>query len=421
MSYSPHSSLKLRKYRTNHKYHGNYFPKNFSQRSLRQTFVFENLTKPTIIFSIFNQKSASLKFRTYLIPILSILAVALFVWIFTRVVIYMIIATVLTLLCQPIVKLYSKVRLGKFHLPDTITALLTIVTLLSGLFLVGAVFAPVLIKEVRFLTTLNFNDVFTSVLSQFPSIKEMLLNFGTEQEITNSIITQTNKAFDVQNVSTILNDVLSVAGSVLGGTLAVLFITFFMLKENKMAAQAVLLITPTNYEEEVKDILRNTKNLLSKYFVGLIIDVTIVSTVVSVTMLILGIKNAVLIGVFTGLMNIIPYLGPLISAAFAIFLGITGCIEFGQIGEIGNVITKIFFTLLGMNLLDGFIIQPFIYSNSVKAHPLEIFLVILMAASVAGVWGMVIAIPTYTLLRIIAKEFLVNFKFFKKLTENIPE
>jgi predicted PurR-regulated permease PerM len=92
-----------------------------------------------------------------------------------------------------------------------------------------------------------------------------------------------------------------------------------------------------------------------------------------------------------------------------------------ELALIEPILSKIFWVLLCMNMVDGFLIQPFLFSNSVKAHPLEIFIVILLAASLAGVWGMIVAIPTYTLLRIIAKEFLANYKFFKKMTENIPE
>ncbi len=362
-----------------------------------------------------------MKFRTYLIPILSILAIIAFVWVFTKVVIYLLIASILTLLCKPLVKVYSKIKFGKFHLPDTIVSLFTILTVIGSAVFVSSLFLPVLINEIKFLSTLNFADVFSDILGQFPRIKTLALNFGTEKELSDAITVQATEALNFKNISNLLNGFISTAGSLVGGTLAVLFITFFLLKEDKMVFRSLLLVTPSNYEEEIKDILRTTQTLLSKYFVGLLVDVLIVSLVVTASMYMLGIKNAVLIGVFTGLMNIIPYVGPLISFAFATTLGITGCIEYGQINEIGPVMTKIFFVLLGVNMVDGFVIQPYIFSNSVKAHPLEIFLVILMAASVAGIWGMVVAIPTYTLLRIIAKEFLVNFKFFKKITDSIPE
>jgi predicted PurR-regulated permease PerM len=362
-----------------------------------------------------------MKYKIYVIPILTVLAVAGFVYLFSNVVVYMLISVVLSLLGQPIVKLYSKIKYKKFHLPDSVISLLTIFTLIGTFSLMLYIFIPTISKEISFLSTLNFVDVFSDIINQFPQIKDILSNYGSEKEISESIVVQVNKLFNFKNIGSLVNSVISIAGSFLGGTLAVLFITFFLLKEKNMLYRTLILITPSNYEQEMKDILRTTQTMLSKYFVGLFIDILIVIVVVSSLMLIFGIKNALLIGVFTGLMNVIPYLGPFISFTFAALLGITGCIEQNQLTEIGPVITKIAIILACVNLADGFLLQPYIFSNTVKAHPLEIFLVILMAATVAGIWGMVVAIPTYTLLRIVAKEFLVNFKFFKKLTDTIPE
>jgi predicted PurR-regulated permease PerM len=147
----------------------------------------------------------------------------------------------------------------------------------------------------------------------------------------------------------------------------------------------------------------------------------LVSFIVTLLMWMFGIKNALVIGCLAGVMNVIPYIGPIITLFFAAFLGISGCIEFNQYELITSTITKIVVILIGTNLVDAMLIQPAIFSNTVKAHPLEIFLVILMAGALGGVLGMVVAIPCYTLLRIIAKEFLDHFKFFKKLTENITE
>lgn len=362
-----------------------------------------------------------MNYRPYLIPIISLLALILFIYIFTKVVIYIIIASILALICRPIIKVLSKVKLGKFKLPEFIQSIIALFSVFGIVFLLFYFFVPILIYEIKFLSTLNFSQVFSDIISQFPSIKNVLLTFGTEKEITDTIRKQINSSLNFNNLSSMMSQVVSTAGTLVGGTLAVLFITFFLLKDNKMLYNSILLVTPTRFDEEIKTILKNTQQLLSKYFIGLAFDVLIVSLTVTGSMFTLGIKNAVLIGIFTGIMNIIPYVGPFISLLFALLLGVTGCIEYNQVQEIGNVITKIFFTLLIINLIDGIIIQPYIFSSSVKAHPLEIFLVILMAASLAGIWGMVVAIPTYTLLRIIAKEFLEKFKFFKKITESIPD
>ncbi len=359
--------------------------------------------------------------RNYLIPVLTLLAIILFIWLFSRVVLYLLIAVVLSFLGQPLVKLFSKIRYKNMDLPDGLIAALTLAILSGIICCLFLIFVPVLISEVQFLSTLNFHEVFSSIVKQFPTIQALLNKLGTEKEISASVLSELGKHVNLDNISSTLNKLISLTGQLVAGTLAVLFITFFILRENKMVKQSLLLISPTAYEKEVEAIFRTSRFLLTKYFVGLFVDSLIVTVLVSSSMFLLGIKNALLIGIFTGMMNIIPYVGPLISFFFALLLGITGCIEVGQIEQIGGVITKIFFILLSMNVVDGFFIQPYIFSSSVRAHPLEIFLVILMAATVGGIFGMVIAIPTYTLLRVVAKEFLVNFKFFKKLSENIPE
>jgi predicted PurR-regulated permease PerM len=161
--------------------------------------------------------------------------------------------------------------------------------------------------------------------------------------------------------------------------------------------------------------------MLSHYFVGLFIDIAFVSLTVTIFMWIFGIKNAFVIGCLAGIMNVIPYIGPIITLGFAMLLGISGCIEYNQYELISSTIFKIIVILISTNLIDALIVQPTIFANSVKAHPLELFLIILMAGALGGVVGMIIAIPTYTLIRIVAKEFLSHLKFFKKITENIPE
>jgi predicted PurR-regulated permease PerM len=105
----------------------------------------------------------------------------------------------------------------------------------------------------------------------------------------------------------------------------------------------------------------------------------------------------------------------------AVILGVSACISAGAYEQIGSTIYTIFFTLLTINLVDGFIIQPYIFSNSVKAHPLEIFIVTLMAGTLGGIFGMVIALPVYTIIRIIAGEFLSHLKFFRKISQNITD
>jgi predicted PurR-regulated permease PerM len=260
-----------------------------------------------------------------------------------------------------------------------------------------------------------------NVLIYYPNLKSLLSSFGSEQEIMANATNQLKNFINFENLSSIFNNTISYTGSIAGGIFSVLFITFFFLKDEKIIVKAILLITPSNSEAETLDIYKTSKKMLSKYFTGLFLDVLLISFLITLLMWLFGIKNALIIGCIAGILNVIPYIGPIITLFFAIFFGISGCIELNQYELITTTVTKIIAILIGINLLDAFIIQPAIFSNTVKAHPLEIFLIILMAGILGGVIGMMIAIPTYTLIRIIAKEFLTHFKFFKKLTERIPE
>ncbi|MHB8260954.1 MAG: AI-2E family transporter [Bacteroidia bacterium] len=362
-----------------------------------------------------------LKNKSTIILLLTLICVAAFVFIFTKIVIYMLIAIILSLLAEPFIKLYSKIRFKSKHLPDAVIALLSLLSMLFLFLSFFYAFVPLIIDQVKFISTLNFNDVFTSTLNHFPNLKAMLVNIGAIDDLSKKLNAQLATFLNVGNASYLLNHFLSAFGGIVGGALVVCFITFFLLKDRNLTGRSLLLITPVAYEHEMTDILRTTKSLLSKYFVALFIDVLMVTILVGTSLALLGVRNAFFIAAFAGIMNIIPYLGPIISFAFACFLGVTGCMEANETFLIGNVIEKIFWVLLSVNVFDGFLMQPYLFSNSVKAHPLEIFIVILMASSLAGVGGMIIAIPTYTLIRIVAKEFLANYKFFKKLTENIPE
>jgi predicted PurR-regulated permease PerM len=167
--------------------------------------------------------------------------------------------------------------------------------------------------------------------------------------------------------------------------------------------------------------MRDTKRLLTRYFIGILFDMLFVAALTTISLSLLGVRNALLIGMFAGLVNVIPYVGPLIGATFGILIGVTSNIGLDFHTQLLPLIYKIATSFLIIQLLDAMVFQPLVISNIVKAHPLEIFIVILIAGSLAGIGGMIVAIPVYTILRIIAKEFLNNFKIIQKLTSKLEE
>ena len=142
---------------------------------------------------------------------------------------------------------------------------------------------------------------------------------------------------------------------------------------------------------------------------------------VTIGLLIIGIRFdlALAIGFFFGVFNIVPYVGPLIGAAFGLLLGISNHIEMDFYAVIVPLLVKMLLVFLIVHVVDSNVFQTIIYSKIVNAHPIEIFMVIVIAGSFAGITGMILAIPVYTIIRIIARQFFRDFKLVRSLTKNM--
>ena len=362
-----------------------------------------------------------MKNKYYLWQIAGILILLLLSILFSKIVIYIVIASILFLIGSPVSQQIEKIKIGKRKVPDAIAASITLIGIITVILLLFKMIFPPLIQQANILSDLNFYDVLNNILIQFPSFNDLIRSLGNEADLKKALSNQVGGFLNFSNLSLIVNDIFSYTGTIFGGTLCVLFITFFFLKDEQILKTSILSLTPTGKESAVVDILRTSKKMLSTYFTGLFIDMLIVGILAGFLMYILGIDNALMIGFTAAILNVVPYIGSVITMIVAVFLGVSGCIANNHYEIIGTVIPKIFFGLLSINLIDGFIFQPYIFSSSVKAHPLEIFLVTLMGATIGGIVGMIVALPVYTILRIIAKQFLTRFKFFKALTKNISE
>jgi predicted PurR-regulated permease PerM len=210
-------------------------------------------------------------------------------------------------------------------------------------------------------------------------------------------------------------------GNILAALFSITFISYFFLSDQGLFFKVLLLAFPTHIEPRVKGALHKIVQLLSRYFTGLIIESSIITCIISFGLYLVGIENFILIGFFVGLVNIIPYVGPLLGLFFGLMVAVTTTIDTSILDYsiITPIIIKVASIIIGTQIVDATIMQPFIFSKSVKAHPLEIFLVILMAGTLAGVPGMILAVPVYTIFRVVGKEFLSEFDIIQKLTKRI--
>lgn len=220
-------------------------------------------------------------------------------------------------------------------------------------------------------------------------------------------------------ITDVLGAIVGFLGNVLITIMSVFFIAFFFLKERGLFSSMIKAIVPNNYEGQSLSAIDESAGLLMRYFIGILVQITMITIFVSTLLGILGIKNALLIALFAALFNVVPYIGPFLGAAFGMIILISANVDVSFYDVILPKIFKLIAVFASMQLLDNFILQPNIFSRSVKAHPLEIFLVVLIGAKLGGVVGMVIAIPVYTVIRVLAKVFFSEFKIVQSMTRGL--
>ncbi len=327
---------------------------------------------------------------------------------------YVAIAAVISLIGRPIV-LFLEHRL-KFK--NTIAVIVTMVVLL-GLFLgLVGLFIPLVIKQGQNLSLLNIDELQVNIENLYT---EIITYFDLHQIDLEESIKESNllSKIDYSLIPNFLNSVVSGLGSFSIGLFSVLFISFFFLKDSRLFENGLLTFIPDNKESRWKNSSTKIKDLLSRYFVGLIFQILILFIIYTIGLLIIGVENAIVIAFLCALLNLIPYVGPLIGALLMITLTMTS-----NLGEsFSDVILPktfwVFIVFMIGQLVDNFGSQPVIFSKSVKSHPLEIFLVILITGILFGVIGLIIAVPAYTAIKVILKEFLSENKIVKKLTKDL--
>ncbi len=365
-----------------------------------------------------------MKYKKQIYTIASLLIAALFIWYFLSIFFYILIAIVLSLLGSPVVELLDKIKIRRFKLSHTLNAGLVLGMMMGVLILFFSLTIPMLAKQVNDLSKLNSVSIEVAFKEPVANMEATLKEYGVlenSDNLTDKISQESQKYIDKFKISELFSNVVSFLSSLLGAMFIITFVTFFVLRDNKIFYRLVLAIVHEEYHDEVEHIIDSTKRLLTRYFLGLILDITLVSSLYTLLLWIFGVENALLIGFLAGLVNVIPYIGPFIGVTIALFIGIVSGLPMDFNAELIPTAIKIMSIFVFVNLLDATVMQPNIYAKSVNAHPLEIFFVIILAGTVAGILGMILAIPTYSFIRIVAREFFYKYPIVQKLTSSIKE
>ena len=365
----------------------------------------------------------------YIIVLGTLAIAALLCYFFGSVLAYILLAFVVSLIGQPMLRLFRKIKIKGKSAPDALLAVIALIIIFSLLILVVMQVIPVvtnIVREASFMKEQGSLDGQNIIDQVNDWIIRVIPWVGEDFDGVQLLIQKISEVVDLSNISGILGSVASAVAGLVVGLFSVIFISFFFIKDDTLFGRIVGALVPDTIEDKVKKTILDIERLLSRYFVGLLVEILGVVILDCLGLwLIARIDFSYALGIafIAGLLNIIPYVGPLIGELIGVVLCVI--LKYG-VGMGLGVNTWLFAVIvlcvmLATQLVDNFIYQPLIYSTSIKASPLEIFVVLLIAGHIGGVVGMLIAIPSYTVVRVIASRFFYDYNLVRRLIPDIEK
>lgn len=354
----------------------------------------------------------------------TILVAGLAIWFFSNIVVFILISFVISMIGEPLVNLIQKIHLRKWHLPRALCSFIVLILFWSLVLLFFFTFIPLLANEFRYFSNIDINSILADLAKPIGKIEKFMNEFGLAEEGFSLQAWATNtfrSAMGFVRLSEILSDFAGLVGNIFITVLSVSFITYYFMKESHLFEDGVVMFFPEDKESSIRHAIHSISDLLKRYFIGVLLQSTGVLILLTIGLTLIGIKfnHAVTIALIAAVLNVIPYVGPFIGSLMAVAIGTAVSMPMDVSTELLPRVIYILLVMEGTKVIDNVIFQPQIFSRSVKAHPLEIFLIILIAATIGGVLGMLIAIPAYTVLRVIGKEFFFQSKFVQRITTGI--
>jgi len=364
------------------------------------------------------------KTARYIFTAIGLVLLGFLLWYFKNIVIYILVSLVLSLMGRPVFDMLGRVRIRKRCLPAAIRSLITLVILISFILIFFGIFIPLIVNKAYELSNLDTQRLVASLQEPLGNLEKLLDRYKILPQggfSINELALKITSKINISSVADFFGNIAGTMGNVAVAIFSIVFITFFFLKDEALFSNAVLSIMPDHLSDEVIRMMTSTKKLLIRYFGGLAIEVSGVILVSFIGFLILSISfnDALLMGFLAGILNIIPYIGPIMGGFLAVLIGFVTHLDLPFRTELLPLMIWVVVVCAVVQIIDNWVFQPLIYSSSVKAHPLEIFIVFLMAGSLGGILGMIAAIPSYIVIRVFAKEFFNNFKFVQSFTKNI--
>ncbi|MGD6802880.1 AI-2E family transporter [Rossellomorea vietnamensis] len=289
-------------------------------------------------------------------------------------------------------------------------AILIIYLVVIGIF-TGVIFyiGPILQRQI--------NSLIENTPQLIENFRDALLNLQQNEWVSRF---QNGERFSLEDITNRLTDYLNEAASTLGSNLMniistvtnivvlvilIPFVLYYMLKDGGKLSGRILQLVPHKHEDEGKKVLSDMDEALSSYIQGQVIVSFCVGVLVYIGYLIIGLEYSLVIALLTMLTNVIPFVGPFISSVPAVIVGFL---------QEPIMALWVVIVILVVQQIEGNLISPQVMGRKLDIHPLTIILLLVAAGRFAGFLGLLLAVPTYAILKVI---FTHVYRFIKLRTD----
>lgn len=358
------------------------------------------------------------------VAVIALIAVAIYLlWNLQTLIVYVLISGIISVVANPLVNYMDTLKVKNIGIPRGVSSVLALILVWGVLIGIMSIVIPIITAQVNVLSNLDYENIWNNIKGPISNFETQLRDYGVIEnngaQGIDVLKDRIREMLNVSDVAGVFSSVINGLGNLLVAFFSISFISFFFIKEKGLFVDILFALIPSKFKTESTSVMKKSKELLTRYFLGVLIQMSIIFFLLFGTLAIMGVKSAFLIAIFAAVINIIPYVGPFIGAFVGVMIAVTSGLDVTPVNELLPLAGIVATVFLVVQLLDNIIFQPYIFSNSVHAHPLEIFLVISIAGTLGGIASMILAIPLYTVIRIIAKEFLSEFKIVQDLTDNI--
>lgn len=373
-----------------------------------------------------NSERYTEKLAKYILLAAGLAIIAILCWYFRSILAYILVAVVVSLIAKPVTGFLKKLKIKGRRAPDWLLTVLTLFVVMGIMLSVIMIIIPIISSIVKDISLVNIENAARNIAVPLAELnaflRERFTNLGSDFRIEIFILQEIQKIFDTSMFSSMIGSAASFLTNFGIGLFSVVFISFFFIKDDGLFTSIICALVPDKHEKTTEKAISDIGHLLSRYFIGVLLEIAGVAVVNFIGLWLiarLGVNAALGIAFMTGIFNVIPYVGPLLGGALGTVLGLI--IKYTSSSPIGLDVNFWIFTIILIaifcftQLIDNFLYQPVIYSTSIMAKPLEIFIVLLIVGHMGGPLAMIIAIPCYTVVRVIAFRFFGHVKAIRRL------